>query len=561
MRLAAWRSYGSRWRGSEASIAACCVLAVSQFALVVPTLFIVRFIFDTAVPARDVTLLLYAGLAMAGLSLAHGAVTLVLRRLALSVTKRVIRDIRADLIEKLYTLSRSYLSQTESSLLHTRIVHDSERVDVMTNALISELLPAAVSAMAISAVLLWLNWKLYAGLSLLFPLMLFLNRWLSPRVGRRVKEFRTAFERFSQGVAFVIETIDLTRIQSAEHAEIERQRERLEALRTSSARMAWLDSAWRVLQNNVSTLGTLLVLVLGGAAVAAGSMSFGGLMSFYLALGLLNSHVRALLSAIPDTIAGTESLSALDRILRTPDEVPYRGTERIAFKGEISVRGVRFAYDGSDVLCAAGLDVSPGAHVAIAGANGSGKTTLLHLLCGFYRPQSGAIYADGRPYDELDVAELRRSFGVVMQDPILFPGTILENIVYGNPEASNDEVRQAARLATAHEFIEQLPLGYQTPAGESGILLSGGQRQKIAIARALLRKPNLLILDEPTNHLDSRAIRTLLTNLRCLPKRPAIIAVTHDPEVLRDFDTVYRMSEGRLVEEKGLAATAGVRRT
>jgi ABC-type multidrug transport system fused ATPase/permease subunit len=185
--------------------------------------------------------------------------------------------------------------------------------------------------------------------------------------------------------------------------------------------------------------------------------------------------------------------------------------------------------------------------VAIVGPNGSGKTTIVNLILGFYRPQKGTLCADGHLFSDLDIVHLRRHIGVVTQDAILFSGTILDNITYGYPDASREQVTQAARLATADEFIQQLARGYETLVGENGLLLSGGQRQRIAIARALLRQPRLLILDEPTNHLDTAAARRLMENLRSLPHKPACLMISHDVETVRKAQFVHFLQQGRIV--------------
>ena len=187
--------------------------------------------------------------------------------------------------------------------------------------------------------------------------------------------------------------------------------------------------------------------------------------------------------------------------------------------------------------------------VTIVGPNGSGKTTIANLVLGFYRPQDGQIFADEHPYDELDIPHLRRQIGVVSQNPIIFPGTILENILYGCAEKQFEQVIHAAKLSTAHEFITNLPDGYQTFVGKNGLLLSGGQRQRIAIARAFLRTPKLLILDEPTNHLDSNAVKQVMENVKSFEGSPTIISISHDMEIARHSDWIYLLQNGKVTQE------------
>jgi ABC-type bacteriocin/lantibiotic exporter with double-glycine peptidase domain len=202
------------------------------------------------------------------------------------------------------------------------------------------------------------------------------------------------------------------------------------------------------------------------------------------------------------------------------------------------------------------LTLAPHTLTAIVGPNGAGKTSLVNLLLGLYRPQQGSLLVDEHPYDELDMRFLRRQIGVLPQDPLLFDGTVLENITYGMSEISSEEVVAASEMASAHEFIQQLPKGYETLLGERGVGLSGGQRQRIALARVLLRRPKLLILDEPTNHLDEAAARQLIENL--IPRlrsaqvhaenAPTTLIITHDMRLAREADQIYLLPEGRLIQ-------------
>jgi ATP-binding cassette subfamily B protein len=231
-------------------------------------------------------------------------------------------------------------------------------------------------------------------------------------------------------------------------------------------------------------------------------MTLGSLLSFYAALALLRSRLNAVFSSVPRIIEGSESLNRLYRLLKLKSSRPYFGTARISLRGEIALEAVSFRYGDHPVLYRASLTIPPATMVALVGINGSGKSTVVNLILGFYRPYEGHLYADGRPYDELDMRVLRRQIGVVTQDPIIFPGTIWENIVYGHERIDKAQVVQASRLATAYEFIERLPDGYDTQVGEDGLLLSGGERQRILIARAVVNSCNVLIADEPFSNID-----------------------------------------------------------
>jgi ABC-type multidrug transport system fused ATPase/permease subunit len=546
----AWRYYAEKYRGQYWQTCASAVLAVLGFLFVIPSVALVRLIFDRALPQSNFRLLVLAGVGLMALSFASGGLSLLTRRIALKTTKLVICHIRADLLIKMYSISRRYFSETESSLLHSRIVHDSERVDQMTNSILSGVLPAAVCSIAVSLILLKLNWKLYLSLCCIGPILLVINRRFARKVRLNVREFYATFHNFSQGILFLLRTIDLVRVQNTKQLEIDRQMERVQELRDASGEMVWLQSAYSVSQQNMTTALVSIMLVVGGWAVASHTMTMGSLMSFYFCLALLSSYLREILSSAPMIIAGNESLLELYGMLAIDDLEPYRGTQRITFQGNITFEQVRFGYRRDDFLQGIDLELRAGSKIALIGPNGSGKTTLLHLLCGFYRPRTGRLLADGHPYDDIDITDLRESIGVVMQDPILFSGTIHENLVYGSPAATKEDVEWATRIATAHEFIVTLPLGYQTLIGEGGVLLSGGQRQRIAIARAILRRPRILLLDEPTNHLDRASVARVTANLHELPDAPTIIVVSHDRHVVENFDAVYAINNGHLTRHR-----------
>jgi ABC-type bacteriocin/lantibiotic exporter with double-glycine peptidase domain len=549
---AAERSYLARYRRHRGAILRVGALSALQTATVVPYALLARYLFDRAIPDRNLKMLALAAAGMAALNLANSAVVLAIRGIALSATKLVTAEIRVELIRKVYTLSRRYLTGRERSRLHSRIVTDSERVDVMSNALAAQLLPAIAGAATLSGALVWLNWKLFATMLAFYPL----GRLLTGRLGRKLRtralEFRGAFEEFSRGTAFVLQSVDLARMQNAERGECERQAKIVDDVRRKSREMAWLDTAYGLAHGNVTLLSSIGALALGGAFVARGGMSLGELLAFYLCASLLNGHTRTIVGSWPHILAGGESLEAVDEILRSEETEPYRGTQRIEFAGSVEYRGVTFGYGEEPVLRDFDLSVGGGETVALIGANGSGKTTALHLLCGFYRPQRGALFVKDVAYDEVDMRDVRRSIAVVSQDALLFPGTIHENIAYGDGSATREEVREAARRATADRFIEALPRGYDTSIGDNGVLLSGGERQKIAIARALVGRPKLLVLDEPTNHLDAASVRRLMRNLAESPDAPPMLLVSHDLEVAGEADRVYELRGGRLFPREDL---------
>jgi ATP-binding cassette subfamily B protein len=431
--------------------------------------------------------------------------------------------------------------------MHSSIVQDTARLDLMSNMLVARLLPALVICAALCVVLAYFNLLLFLMLLILAPLLYILTRVMGRKVRQRVQAYHRSFEAFSQGMLFVLQTMDLARLQTAEEFEMERRRRQLEELRVTTESMSWLVTAHSLIQDTLVAVWGVLILIVGGAAILTQRMSLGELLSFYVVVGLLSAYLSEISSFIPQGIAGSESLTTLHHLLEAKDSLPYLGRKQTVFTGKVTLHDVDFRYTDLPIVHEINLAIEPHSVVALVGPNGSGKSTIASLILGFYRPQRGQVYADDQPYDELDIQHLRRQIGVVTQDPIIFQGTIWDNITYGSPGASLDEVIRAAELATAHEFIQELPHTYQTATGEEGMLLSGGQRQRIALARALLRQPKLLILDEPTNHLDEAAVRELLVNIEHWDVNPAILLITHDLRLVQGAGCIYTLDEGRIV--------------
>jgi ABC-type multidrug transport system fused ATPase/permease subunit len=547
MILAAWRYYSKFYAGSYRLLLLGVVASVGQSFLLFPIAFLIRYAFDEVIPLCDPRLLVFVGIAIFVLYLANGGVALYTQYVTLKTTKLAIQRFRDEVLTSFYTFSRTYYSEADRSRLHTTIVQDTERLDIMSNVLVAQLLPALVVSATLSAVLIFLNWPLFLVMVSVAPPLFLLSRSIGKRVRSWVHAFHRSFETFSQGMLFVLQAMDLTRIQAAEDFEIERQRKNLEDLRFTSGHMSWVRDAHVLIQNTIVTSSSVIILIIGGYAVMVGNMTLGALLSFYVATGLLSTHLRTISSTIPRIIAGNESLITLFNISQIEDSRPYFGKRRISFQGKITVDSVSFQYKDHPVLQNITLTIHPNTMVGIIGPSGVGKSTIINLILGFYRPQVGQLWADDHPFDELDIVHLRRHMGVVTQDPIIFPGTILENIAYGCPGASLQRVIQASESAVAHEFIQGLPQGYDTFVGEGGVLLSGGQRQRIAIARALLRRPKLLILDEPTNHLDDAIVRRLMDNLRGNGITSATLIISHNLDILRETEYIYVLQEGRIV--------------
>ncbi len=523
------------------------VISAAQSLIIVPTLLLVRYVFDVAIPQKNIRLLVLIGVGIFIFRLTNSAVSLWIRSVNISIIKTAIFNLREDLLNRIYGFSRSVHTRLDQKTTHARIVQDTERLSNMSDALISRFIPSLFTSLALCIILLFLNWFLFLIMISLFPVILMANRYTGKLVKEKVFKFQRAFEAFSKGMMFVLRHMDLTRVQTAEEQEIIRQTGTLANLRTRTGKMAFIYAVHGNVQTILTGLSGIIILVVGGITVATKSITIGEFISFYVAAGYLNGYVDTITKSIADIIAGNESIVTLHDLAATKNVQPYAGKKQIPFRGFLSLESVSFRYEDQPVLKNVSLSLHPHSRVAIIGTNGAGKSTMTHLILGFYVPLAGRLYADDIPYEEVDIAHLRRQIGVVMQDSALFSGTILENIRYGSTETDRKKITRAAKLAMADDFIRKIPEGYDAHIGEDGVLLSGGERQRLALARALLRRPRLLILDEPTNHLDREAVGQLLNNLDDLDDRPAILMISHDMDVVGHVDEVYRLEDGMLM--------------
>jgi ATP-binding cassette subfamily B protein len=543
-----WGSFARLFDGSRRLVFASLGISILQSLLLVPIAFLVRRAFDVSIPDGDTQGVILIGVAILVLFAASMGLGLLTKLLALRATTQAITALRIRLIEKVLFLPRAYFDQSDLGTLHATIVQDTDRLDLMTIALVSILMPVIVIAIALSATLVVIQPLLAALLLVTIPVLVLLTRTLNKRVRARTRRWQRSFDAFSTQTQLALRSITLTKLHGAEQSEVERQAVKIEELGDTRMAMTWAQALHTQLNGVIAAAGGVIVLVVGGVAVARGTMSMGDLISFYAVLGLLRNQLLIGGGATPTVISGTESLARLERILEEEPGPAYSGTRSIDFRGRIELHEVGFEYvPGEAVLRDVSLEVSPGEVVALLGPNGAGKSTILSLIAGLYLPQRGTILADGVPIADLDLADLRRRMGFIVQDPFLFPTSVSENLSFGRPGATATEVEAAARRAGAHQFIDELPGGYEARIGDDGVLLSGGQRQRLALARALLGSPTLLMLDEPTTHLDTAGVEDLVESLTA-GGGPGILMVTHDPIVAARAGRILYLRDGRLIE-------------
>ena len=388
--------------------------------------------------------------------------------------------------------------------------------------------------------------------------------------GRGVrKRARAAQDKLAEASAYATEAIGASRTMQAFGAEAETTRRfgmaaenAFEAARLSTAARAWL-SGFGIFMVSASVVW---VLWTGAADVMAGTMTGGRLSQFVLyavfaasSLGQLSEVYGEIQAAAGSAGRIGELLAARPAVAPPPNPAPLPAK----ISGALSFSHVTFRYAGRDdaALDDFSLHVKPGERVALVGPSGAGKSTVLQLALRFYDPQAGVITVDNIASTGADPTDWRRAFALVPQDPVVFGTSVLENIRYGRPDASEADVLVAAKLASAHDFVMALPQGYQTEIGERGVLLSGGQRQRLAIARAILKDAPILLLDEATSALDSESERAVQLALEGLMRSRTTLVVAHRLATVLSADRIVVVDQGRIVEEgthEALVARGGL---
>jgi ABC-type bacteriocin/lantibiotic exporter with double-glycine peptidase domain len=530
------------FRGHYPLLAAGLTLTVIQPFLLLPMAWLVRRIFDDVVPTGDLKTMLYWSGGLILLQVLHVIVKLTAKFQMIRLTRGSNIRMIQDIMEKMYSLPRSYYTDTDMGYLHTLLCHNLNMMNKFTEELLVQVLPAACVALIVSAGLMKLNITLFCFIAA-STLILWTAGQMSIRDYRKsLSAFYKSFHNITRSLLFILQHIELTRLQTAEAEESARHLTTVAEFGQIIQTVSWKRSRHSGQQEVLLVVLVTLILCPGFLAVNSGTMTIGELMMFYAGVFLLKPCVSIISSCLPSIMEGYDALESLHRFQNTPGDISYTGTRMIICSGKFTFDNVTFQYrDDIPVLQHMSFTIHPCTITAVTGPNGMGKSTLVYLLMGIYRPRAGRLLADDIPYNEIDIFDLRKQIAVVMQDPMLFPGTIRENILYGMQDTPIEQVITAAQMSGAHEFVSTLPQHYDTFIGEKGIKISGGQRQKIALARALVRKARLLILDEPSNHLDAQAVAQLWTNLAQWKSKQTIVVITHDRTVLNIADQVIRL--------------------
>lgn len=531
------------------AVAMVCMLIAG--ALTSSLAFLVKPALDDIFLDRNAEMLKWIPLAIILIYLVKGGCSYFQAILMSLIGQRIVADLRNRLYEQIQKQSLSFFSKNPTGVLMSRITNDVNSIQGTVSDAVTSLMKDSFTLICLVFVIFYRDWQLAIIAMIVFPLTIY----PIAKFGQKMRSVATRTQVTMGSLTTLLqETISGTRIVRAfcmeahENQRFARENEKLMHLALKSVSINALSSPF---MEFLGGIGIAAIIFYGGYQVIKGSSTPGTFFSFLTALIMLYEPVKRLTNVnntIQQGIAGAQRVfSIIDLVPDIVDRDEAVELPRISEK--IEIRNISFAYDDTPVLRNINLTIRAGEVVAFVGMSGGGKTTLVNLIPRFYDVTAGQILIDGHDIRDVSLISLRRQIGIVTQQTILFNDTVRNNIAYGSQGCSEKEIIEAARAANAHDFIVNLPEGYDTVIGELGTKLSGGERQRISIARALLKNAPILILDEATSSLDTEAEMEVQEALERLMKGRTTLVIAHRLSTIRNADRIVVLVKGEIVEE------------
>ncbi|WP_438497653.1 ABC transporter ATP-binding protein [Paenibacillus sp. IHBB 3054] len=530
-------------------LGAVTVIAISILEFMIPQL--TKEIIDQIIPEKRYCALLETGGFILLAALLLGIFNFSSSYVMTIVSQKAILQLRNKLHKHTLSLDLKFFDRNRTGDLMARLTSDVNQLQELVSADSLSIIADVITFAAIVGYLLYTDWQLALITLITLPFLFVTSRYFSLRIKSSYRAVRHISAQLNNSLQDTLSGIRMIKSFASEDAEAKQFEALSEQHRIATVFASRLSETFSPIIDWLNYVGMTSVLLFGAWQVMHGNMSVGDIVAYLAYLRLLQAPIRSFSRMITKVQQSAAAFERIQEVLATVPEV-YDKEGAIVLppvKGQIVFDDVEFAYEeGHPVLQNFQLRLPCNQTTALVGSSGSGKSTIAYLIARLYDVQRGDIYIDSYPLTEVTVKSLRQQMGIVSQDVILLNGTIRENIAYGRPQATDDEIKAAAHAANAHEFISAFPMGYDTPIGERGVKLSGGQKQRLSIARAFLTNPRILILDEATAALDTESEQRIQHALSVLLPGRTCLVIAHRLSTIQNADQIVVLEHGEIVE-------------
>lgn len=469
-----------------------------------------------------------------------------------SIARRNVEaGLRGAMIRKLQQLSISFHKEMQSGRIQSKVMRDVEAVEALSSQIFNTLLDVLLSMSVTIAVVVSKNIIVFFIFLITIPIAVLAMLPFKKSMRKQNHLFRKEMETTSSKVMDMVELVPITRAHALENNEIHKLTDQVTSVAKRGYKLDLIQSLFGSVNWVIFSLFQIICLVCSVILAINGDIGVGDVSLYQTYFTSLVAKISGIVALLPIITKGTESINSIGEILSSYDVEDYKGKEKLnSLHGDYEFKDIKFHYADDDRLVLKGLNIkiNAGETIALVGESGSGKTTIINMAIGFFKPTEGEMYIDGKKASELDMHSYRQHIAVVPQNTILFSGTIRDNITYGKTGVSEEEIMQAVEAANLKNVIAKLPDGLDTNIGEHGDKLSGGQRQRISIARAIIRKPDVIIFDEATSALDTVSEAEIQNAINNLTRDKTTFIVAHRLSTIRNADKIAVMRDGKCVE-------------